>query len=115
MKYGFIVEGFNDEFKLKAVLPHVHVVVTKGTRLNNRVRMDIRSALEKCDAVFLLTDPDDAGKIIAEKLQKEFPMLERIELDVKECKCVRNNRLKIGMEHADKHYLAGVLQKYVTE
>lgn len=113
MKIGFIVEGFNDEDKLLTVLPSAHVVVTKGTRLNNRVRMDINNALSKCSKVYLLTDPDESGNLIANKLILEFPMLTRIFLDAKECKCYRNNRLKIGMEHCTHSYLASVLRMHI--
>lgn len=55
MKYGFVVEGFNDEKKLLAVMPTAHVVVTKGTRFNNRVKMDVSVAVETCDEVYLIS------------------------------------------------------------
>lgn len=106
--YGFIVEGFNDESKVFQVLPHSHIAVTKGTRFNNRVRMDINALLSTCTEVFVLTDPDDAGQVLAEMIQKEFPQLTRLSLDANECQCYRNNRLKIGVEHCDATYLATI-------
>lgn len=113
MRVGFVVEGFNDEAKLLQVVPNAHIVVTKGTRLNNRVRMDINSALKNCHTVYLLPDPDEAGNLLANMLLAEFPMLKRIFLDVEQCKCYRNNRLKIGVEHASVEYLYGVFKNYL--
>lgn len=112
---GIVVEGFNDEYTLRKVLPHAHFVVTKGTRLNNRVRMDINSALKDCRHVYLMTDPDEAGEFLATMLLAEFPMLTRIHLDPEECKCYRNRRLKIGVEHASLYYLRMVFQKVLTD
>jgi ribonuclease M5 len=115
LKYGFVVEGFNDENKLLEVLPNAHVVVTKGTRLDNRVRIDINNALNKCNDVFLITDPDEAGNILANMLLNEFPVLKRIFLDADECKCYRNRRFKIGLEHCTHEYLYSVLKAYLQE
>jgi ribonuclease M5 len=113
MQYGFIVEGFNDESKLLQVIPNAHVVVTKGTRLNNRVRMDINLALNKCSRVYLLSDPDVSGDLIANSLLTEFPMLTRILLDADQCKCYRRNKIKVGVEHTSNSYLYSVLRTYL--
>jgi len=111
--YGFIVEGFNDELKIKQLIPNTHVVVTRGTRLNNRVRMDINLALKQCHSVYLLTDPDEAGDLLANMVLREYPNLKRIYLDPEQCKCYRNNRLKIGVEHATDSYLFYVLKQII--
>lgn len=111
---GFIVEGFNDETTVKNVLPDAHIVVTKGTRLNNRVRMDINAALRACRDVYLLTDPDEAGAILNAMLLAEFPTLKQFTLDANECKCIRNRRLKIGVEHASHAYLRSVFATQIN-
>lgn len=110
---GFVVEGFHDEEKVLKVVPTAHVVVTKGTRLDNRVRMDLNKALLVCDKVWLLTDPDEAGDLLARALRKEFPSLERVLLDKKECLSYRTNKVKVGVEHCSDEYLFNVLSCYL--
>ncbi|WP_445678053.1 toprim domain-containing protein [Psychrobacillus sp. FSL K6-1464] len=112
---GFIVEGFHDEDNLKLLLPTAYVVVTNGTRLNNRVRMDIDGAISSCEKVFLLTDPDEAGELLAGMIKKEYPCLLQIHLDSKMCMCYRNNRWKTGVEHCELPYLESVLRLHVAE
>lgn len=112
---GFIVEGFHDEDKLRLLLPKAHVVVTNGTRLNNRVRMDIDVALSTCEEVFLLTDPDEAGDILAKMILVEYPKLQQVSIDPKMCKCLRNNRWKTGIEHCELPYLESVLRLYIQD
>lgn len=107
---GFIVEGFNDEDKLRLLLPKAHIVVTKGERLNNRVRIDINEALSTCDKVYLFTDPDEAGEKLAKMILKEYPELQQIHLDPDKCKCYRNHRWKTGLEHCELSYLESVLR-----
>lgn len=113
MKYGFVVEGFNDETKLLKVLPNAQVVVTKGTRLNNRVKSDINDALATCDKVFLLTDPDEAGDLLSSMILEVFPFLERVLLNKKECLCYRNHKTKVGVEHCSDEYLSLVLKQHL--
>jgi ribonuclease M5 len=110
---GFIVEGFHDESTVKRVVPSAYFVVTNGTRMNNRVRMDVNKALEVCTEIFILTDPDEAGDILTEMLLKYYPSLQRIFLDRDHCKCYRRDRLKIGVEHCSDEYLTTVLSKYI--
>lgn len=112
---GFVVEGLNDERKMKEVMPDAHCVVTNGTRMNNRVRMDLRQALEECDVVYLLTDPDDAGDTLAQMVWRECPSLERVLLDRSQCLSYRYDKLKVGVEHAQEDYLKSVLSQYVDE
>jgi len=110
---GFVVEGFNDETKVKEVLPDSFVVVTKGTRMNGRVKMDVEKALATCDKVFLLTDPDEAGDTLAEMVLRYYPNLERVRLNREQCLCYRNHKLKVGVEHCETNYLQNVLNSYL--
>lgn len=111
---GFVVEGFNDEAKVKEVFPNAVCVVTKGTRLNGRVKMDLEKALEECDEVFLLTDPDEAGDTLAEMILRFYPFLKRIQLEREQCLCYRNHRLKVGVEHCETDYLRHVFNEYLS-
>lgn len=115
MKVGFVVEGFNDEYKVKEVIPNALCVVTKGTRMNGRVKMDMNEALNLCDEVFLLTDPDEAGETLAEMVLKLYPNLTRIKLDRKQCLCYRNHKVKVGVEHCENDYLKNVLEQHIKE
>lgn len=110
---GYVVEGFNDEKKVLEVMPDSLCVVTKGTRLNGRVKMDVDKALAECDKLFLLTDPDEAGDQLAKMLLNHYPSLERVSLDREQCLCFRNHKLKVGVEHCETDYLREVLYRYL--
>lgn len=110
---GFVVEGFNDEKKVKKVFPGAVCVVTKGTRMNGRVKMDVEQALKECDKLFLLTDPDEAGDTLATMVLRQFPFLQRVMLDREQCLCYRNHKLKVGVEHCETDYLKDVLSRYL--
>jgi len=56
-------------------MPDALCVVTKGTRMNGRVKLDVENALAKCDKLFLLTDPDEAGDKLAEMVLGYYPIL----------------------------------------
>ncbi|MFF2532420.1 toprim domain-containing protein [Brevibacillus sp. NPDC058079] len=111
---GFVIEGFNDEKKVKEVMPNAHCVVTKGTRMNGRVKMDLKKALTTCEELFLLTDPDEAGDKLAEMVLRQYPSLQRVVLDRNACLCYRNQKVKVGVEHCETSYLKRVLSEYVT-
>ncbi|BAK14708.1 small primase-like protein [Solibacillus silvestris StLB046] len=112
---GFVVEGFYDEMKLKQVVPDAFFVITRGTRVDNRVRMSINQAFNLCHEVYLITDPDDEGEVLAKKLLNEFPSLKQIKLDATECECYKNHRKQIGLEHAHTEYIESVLKEYGVE
>lgn len=113
-KYGFIVEGFNDERTILKVMPEARFAVTNGTRYNNRVRMDIQSLVESCDTVFILTDPDNEGDRISNYILQDFEF-ERIHVDKKEAMCLRNNKWKTGVEHCDIEYLRSVIHEHILK
>ncbi|MFE8701046.1 toprim domain-containing protein [Cytobacillus sp. FJAT-54145] len=114
MKVGFVVEGFNDETLVKQLFPDSVVVVAKGTRVNNRVKQEIQSALDVCDQVFLLTDPDPAGDWLANKVQETFPHLTRIPIAPQKASCYRHHKWKIGVEHCDPSYLLSQISLYLN-
>lgn len=112
---GFVVEGFNDEEKLLSLLNNAKCIVTKGTRVDNRVKNHVNKLLKTCDKVFLMPDPDEAGDTLHEMLLKQFPTLKRVELERDKCLCIRNHKLKVGVEHCTDEYLLSVLSKYVNQ
>lgn len=111
--YGFIVEGVNDKDKITSLVDYPWVVVTEGTKYNNRIHDEIQEMVAGSEEVFILTDPDIAGGILAEMILNHNPMLRRIELREEECKCFRGGKVKIGVEHASDDYLLGVLSTYM--
>lgn len=115
MQYGYVVEGFNDKAKVNKAFPDALCVVTKGTRMNGRVKMDVKEALSQCDQLVLLTDPDEAGDLLAEMVLKEFPTLTRVHLEREKCLCLRNRKWKVGVEHCDTDYLKEMLLKHRDE
>jgi ribonuclease M5 len=113
LKYGFIVEGHNDEATVRRVAPDAYFVVTNGTRMNNRVRMDVNQALKVCDEVLILSDPDEAGDVLTQMLLRDYPTLKRVVLDKEKCKAYRRFKLKIGVEHCSDEYLNAVLASFL--
>jgi ribonuclease M5 len=109
---GFVVEGFNDESKVLSVINNASCVVTKGTKIDNRVKKSVNELIDTCDKVFLLTEPDEAGNRLTTMLLKFYPFLVRIQLDREECLCYRNHKVKVGVEHCTDEYLLKVLSNY---
>ena len=114
MRYGFVVEGVNDRAIILSILPDAYCVITKGTRMNNRVKFDIESMLNQCNRCFLLVDPDDAGDVIEQMFSKNFPQIQRIHLDKEQCYCFNNkHKVKIGVEHCSEEYLYYIISQYI--
>lgn len=110
-KLGFVVEGFNDEAKLMKLFPDASFAVTKGTRMNNRVKMDVSKLLKECDEVLLMLDPDEAGDQLSSMVKENFPELKQVHLEREHCLCQRGRKLKVGVEHASVEYLKRKLKE----
>lgn len=117
MKIGFIVEGFNDEKSLKEIYPEALFAVTKGTRFNKRVKMDIKELMDKCDHVFSMMDPDEPGERMTAKIQENFWGVPAIVIEEEEAVAYRNNfqKRKIGVEHCGPDYLKKVIDKAIED
>lgn len=110
-RYGFIVEGFNDEVRMKEVFPN-SVIVVMQAKYTRRTRMNIEAALPKVDEMFILTDPDSTGDQFADWINKDYDF-KRLFVDVEECRCYRNHKHKIGVEHASVDYLKNTLLQQI--
>lgn len=88
------------------------MVVTNGTRLNNRVRMDINLALKNCVEVFIITDLYESGDLLANRIIQEYPFLRRILLKKERCVCYRKKKMKVGVEHAHDDYLKEIFNQW---
>ena len=113
MKIGLIVEGHHDANHIRGVFGFKYeFVVTNGTRFTNRTRMDIEKMMRFVDKVYILTDPDEAGNIIAQMISDKYPELERINLDPEKCVYLdRRFQQWCGVEYALPHHLKEVFQK----
>lgn len=116
MKAVFLVEGVNDADQIQRAfdgIVKIHTIVTEGTKVNNRVKNEINDYVEKGYTPYILSDPDDAGTALANMVQFNFPQIERIELDLKQCAYFTGKKFKAGVEHASYKYLRKTLGKYL--
>ena len=87
---GLIVEGINDIKKIRMVLKtNVRYVQLHGINFSFQKREEIQEAIQTCDDVFILTDPDKAGDKVAQQIQESFPELKRILVNPDEAKVLK--------------------------
>jgi len=111
---GYIVEGKSDEVKLRMVEKQAYVVVLNGIQFGPEQREKIEYALEMCDTVYILTDPDSAGDYIAKKIQTTYPFIERIHVNPDEAKVLKKRGYKYGVEHCSNAYLRRILYPHAN-
>lgn len=118
--YGFIVEGTHDADKVERLFPNARCVVTNGTRFKNRTKMDIDDLIHSTSETFVLTDPDEAGDLLARRIMNHYSYfkLRRIALEPEHCteqKMTPKGKpyLKIGVENADDDYLMHTISMYL--
>jgi len=113
-RYGFIVEGTHDETRIRSTLgwnEEFPIVILKGNGLSKHIENLIRQTNEICDNLFIFVDPDEAGNMVAKKINDKFD-LTRMHLDPSQCNTLSVNghkRMKIGIEHATQEYLMSVI------
>ena len=105
LKGILVVEGKEDASYLSNYIAS-EIVVVNGYELDK----DTISYLKDKD-VLLLLDPDEAGKRIREKLNKQLPNAENIEIDINKC----NRGSKTGVAECDIEEILSKLHKYVKE
>jgi 5S rRNA maturation endonuclease (ribonuclease M5) len=119
MKPVFIVEGHKDAYQVDgAVGNSAHVIVTEGTKVNNRLKSTIENYRDKGNPIYILSDPDSAGEHLTKMINFWYPDIPRIEADYEECKyCkdLRKKKYKAGIEYASYKYLRNLLSPYVEE
>ena len=105
LKGILVVEGKEDASYLSNYIAS-EIVVVNGYELDK----DTISYLKDKD-VLLLLDPDEAGKRIREKLNKQLPNAENIEIDINKC----NRGSKTGVAECDIEEILSKVHKYVKE
>jgi len=110
---SLIVEGWNDLERIKGVYSDLDIVVTGGTKINNRLRKKISNRLAKGNNVYILSDPDAAGDQLAKMLTSEYPSLPRILVNKEEACYFTGKRMRYGVEFMShdsiKSLLGGVI------
>jgi len=111
---GLIVEGKSDVKKVKMVLKEeVHFVVLNGINFREEQINQINKAIDTCNRVYVLTDPDEAGDKVAELITKNFPKLERLKVDPNEAKVLKKRGYKYGVEYCSNKYLRTLFSSYI--
>ena len=120
MKPVFIVEGHSDARQIVGALHDCgmpfKVIVTDGTKMNNKNALNIDLAVLDGYTPFILSDPDEAGDHLAEMILRFFPDIDRINADFDECKyCkdLKKMKMKAGIEYASYKYLRKLLYPYI--
>lgn len=110
---GLIVEGKSDVRKISMVLKDaVHFIVLNGINFREKQINDIKNVLNKCDRVYILTDPDEAGNKAATKISGVFPQLTRIDVDPNEAKVLKKRGYKYGVEYCSNNYLKKIFSTH---
>jgi ribonuclease M5 len=89
-----VVEGKNDEFKLKQVLD-ADIICTQGLSMPDNVLMDIVE-IAKHREVIICTDPDSPGNKIRQKITELVPSAKQVYFLTEDAR----GKNKIGIEHA---------------
>lgn len=117
MKPVFIVEGHKDAYQVDGALgTKALVIVTEGTKVNNRIKNYINNFIEQGHPIYILSDPDEAGDHLANMINFWYPDIPRINADFEECKyCkdLKTKKFKAGIEYASFRYLRRLLGEYV--
>ena len=100
-----VVEGKEDASYLSNYISS-EIVTTNGFEIPNE-----KISYLKDKKVILLTDPDEAGKKIRQKLNEILPNSINVEVDIK--KCVRNS--KNGVAECDINEILTKLKPYIVE
>ncbi|PGK52099.1 hypothetical protein CN918_30370 [Priestia megaterium] len=103
---ALIVEGINDIKKISMVLKNnVRYIQLHGINFSFQKKEEIQEAIETCDHVYILTDPDKAGDKVALQIQESFPQLERILVNPDEAKVLKKRGYRYGVEYCNNEYL----------
>ena len=102
--YVIVVEGASDKSKILSLFD-AYVVVTNGYDINE----PLLKLIAKHKKILLLTDPDEAGKQIRDKINNIVSCV-NVEVNPKEC----DKHHKHGVAECSKEELLKVLKPYVS-
>lgn len=102
-----IVEGKNDELRIKQILPDARVLKTNGSAVDTKF-LDMVKELAKHSEIILFLDPDYNGEKIRKKIASICPSASHIFINKEDA--ISKNKKKIGVEHISLVRLKGVLE-----
>jgi len=100
-----VVEGNNDASYISSFIK-CEIVVVNGYELEN---LDYLKEASKIKQIFVLTDPDEAGRTISKRIIKELENAIDICVDIAKC----NNKSKRGIAECEKEEILCKLQKFL--
>lgn len=116
MKAVVIVEGLKDREQIQKAFDNdddVICLITEGTKMNNRIQAEIEDYLRQGVGIYILSDPDEAGKHLAQMIQYWYPNIPRLEVNPKECAYFTGKKLKAGIEYASYDYLKEIISPLI--
>ena len=113
--YGFVVEGVNEKDKINRLVERSWEVVIGGELVTKEVEEEVGEMIRGVDKAFILTTPNKVGEELAKELRTRYPILERIELNPRDCRNLSTPKTKIGVEYASDEYLRDVLRQCVSD
>lgn len=108
----FVVEGRNDQSRLKKLFKDAMVVTTNGSAMDES-QIELIMTLEKTHDIILFLDPDHAGERIRRLLSKKLTHVHHAFLEQKDA--MSKNMKKIGIEHASDEAILDALSHIKIE
>ena len=103
-----VVEGHGDEAFLSSFIDSIYVV-TNGFELNKK-DIDFLKSIKDKNKIIVLTDSDDAGLKIRQRIVEEIPGCVNIVADINEC----NKNGKHGIAESNKNHILSLFKGKLT-
>lgn len=103
-----VVEGRGDEAFLSSFIDSIYVV-TNGFELNKK-DIDFLKSIKDKNKIIVLTDSDDAGLKIRQRIEEEIPGCVNIFADINEC----NKNGKHGVAESNKNHILSLFKGKLT-
>lgn len=113
MQMSFIVEGFHDEDVLKSLFPSCTCLVLQRPLSRKRIWDEVVSLSLSHPDTLILTDPDEEGDRLAQRVWAVAPHLVRVPIPVEEATCFRGRKKKIGVEHCEPERLKAFILPFL--
>ena len=110
-KVVLMVEGNKDEDQINGAfrdfgyMEQIKCLITEGTKVNNRIRAEIEDYQREGYNVYILSDPDEAGDNLARMIQRWYPDIPRLDVELDECAYYTGKKFKAGIEYSSHDYL----------
>jgi ribonuclease M5 len=106
-KKVIIVEGKNDQHRVKKLLPDIPVLTTNGSAVSLEF-LNLVQELAKTSEIILLLDPDYNGEVIRKKIVSVVPNASHVFVNKKDA--ISKSKKKLGVEHVSLSILSRALE-----